>query len=378
MKISISVYSILSAIIFFNIGLSLMVILRHKTSCLQKYTVESLFFLFALSSIRLLVPLDSNYAFVLESRVIIPEIQKILGTYVVKDITVGRILAVFWLAGIVIKCACIANTSYKMIIETKKYSKIECAQVKYFSELSYYKNVEIVVTPDVLVPIVTGVIRPHIFLPVSDVTDIELDMILKHEIQHIENGDIFIKLLFSFLEALFWWNPFVNLFGKELEYLLELRCDKSVTSKMSTEQREIYCFTLIKVAKQAMQRVQEYKTMVLSFSKSRQIEIIRQRIEIMLHDRKGDAVTQRKVRYILLFIFLLSYLVVIQPYYSIPDKENIGIMEITPDNAYIKKDPYGTYKLFINGEEAHELETDDLKIEPYYSLEIIGEATNAE
>ena len=77
-KISISFYSIVSAIIFFNIGMILILIFRHSLFFLVKYGEWCLLLLFIFSVIRILLPLDSVNAIVIHSNKIYPGIIKML------------------------------------------------------------------------------------------------------------------------------------------------------------------------------------------------------------------------------------------------------------------------------------------------------------
>ena len=45
--------------------------------------------------------------------------------------------------------------------------------------------------------------------------------------------------------GIFWWNPFAHLLKKDLTYCLELRCDKSVTSKLSENRCTVYYEVLV-------------------------------------------------------------------------------------------------------------------------------------
>lgn len=372
MSISISAYSIFESAVVFNFGVIVMSLLRKRTLYLQKFEVESLILLFALSVVRLTLPLDIKHAIIFKSDFLIPKIETLLKRPIMEGINVGSLLLGVWVVGIVIKCVYTIITSYKTISEVKNYIKIESFQVNRFLELPQYKKVFITVTPNVSTPIATGILCPHIFLPVLDITDVELEMILKHEIQHIKNKDIIIKCIFSIFEAVFWWNPFFGIFGKELENVLELYCDKGVTSKMSKMQRETYCLTLIKVVKQSVRKNPEYGLVVTGFSKAEQVQIVKQRIEVILgRNKKKISLRKTLLNISFVFVFLLSYFIIIQPHYDLSTQDAYEIIKVTSESAYIERDADGIYMLIINGKEAHELSELDMKIEPYYSLSII-------
>ena len=52
----------------------------------------------------------------------------------------------------------------------------------------------------------------------------------------LRGGDARIKLFFLLLRDLFWWNPLSHLFLRELDALLELRCDAALTQDMDEDE----------------------------------------------------------------------------------------------------------------------------------------------
>ena len=71
----ITAYSIISAVLFFNLGLIFVGVLRKNTIFLVKSSTGVLELLFVLSIVRLLIPWDNPYAKVIGSERIYPFIQ---------------------------------------------------------------------------------------------------------------------------------------------------------------------------------------------------------------------------------------------------------------------------------------------------------------
>ena len=71
----ITAYSISSAVLFFNLGLIFMGILRKNTMFLVKSSTGVLELLFVLSVVRLLIPWDNPYAKIIGSERIYPFIS---------------------------------------------------------------------------------------------------------------------------------------------------------------------------------------------------------------------------------------------------------------------------------------------------------------
>lgn len=75
----------------------------------------------------------------------------------------------------------------------------------------------------------------QIFIPGSFKNKPVLHTILGHEMAHIEMMHSRDKILFSFLQAVFWFNPFVYLYHKELELVHEFEADDLTTKKITTD-----------------------------------------------------------------------------------------------------------------------------------------------
>jgi beta-lactamase regulating signal transducer with metallopeptidase domain len=80
-------------------------------------------------------------------------------------------------------------------------------------------------------PLVDGVLRPHISLPLGIdrlLTDRELDAVLIHEVTHARRRDNLIGLLHEIALCGLWFHPLVWLTGSRLAMFRELSCDDFV------------------------------------------------------------------------------------------------------------------------------------------------------
>ena len=63
-------------------------------------------------------------------------------------------------------------------------------------------------------------------LLIADLKEDVLDEILKKlQIEHIKLHDTFIKILLLLVSAIFWWNPLMYILRKDIDQMLELRCE---------------------------------------------------------------------------------------------------------------------------------------------------------
>lgn len=96
------------------------------------------------------------------------------------------------------------------------------------------------------IPFSAGVIKRMIIIP-KDTEMADLQMIVRHELTHIKNGDLVIKLCMNIICCVFWFNPFVYKIRKDLVQTLEIRCDRAVTLGMNDAQRARYLEVLLSV-----------------------------------------------------------------------------------------------------------------------------------
>lgn len=93
-------------------------------------------------------------------------------------------------------------------------------------------------------PAVYGIFRPRILIP-SDLKEMDLTYVLRHEQAHIRRLDNLWRLVALATAAVHWFNPFVWLFLKCFLEDLELACDETVLSGCSQEERRQYASALV-------------------------------------------------------------------------------------------------------------------------------------
>ena len=89
-------------------------------------------------------------------------------------------------------------------------------------------------------PFTTGVLRNIIILPDDALQERDLRFILKHEVIHCKNHDIFWRLFFLTVNIIHWFNPLVWYLRKAAEQDMEIACDEKVVSMASGEDRKEY------------------------------------------------------------------------------------------------------------------------------------------
>lgn len=100
-------------------------------------------------------------------------------------------------------------------------------------------------------PVLIGVFRPSILLPLPDELDgygQTFSDALRHELIHVKHHDLLIKFVGLFALSLHWFNPLCYLFYDELCDITELSCDAEVMRGKNSEERRAYCALIIEVA----------------------------------------------------------------------------------------------------------------------------------
>lgn len=118
-------------------------------------------------------------------------------------------------------------------------------------ELQIKEKIKIICSRLCDTPITIGVLSPVIIFPVPtklDLEPIDYQYILKHELIHIKNKDLFAKFLTLLVLAIHWYNPICYLLYYELCVVSELNCDYGVVKGIDDAQRQRYSHLILDLA----------------------------------------------------------------------------------------------------------------------------------
>ncbi|QDU12288.1 Regulatory protein BlaR1 [Gimesia maris] len=135
----------------------------------------------------------------------------------------------------------------------------------------------------ILVPRVTGILRPMILLPASAINGLttdELELILAHELAHIRRFDLWVNLLQRFTEAILFFNPALWYLSHRINMLREYCCDEmtchlKIDSTSTFESRVNYATALLHVAELAKRNMSSSDLTTLAASGKSPSEIRR-------------------------------------------------------------------------------------------------------
>jgi bla regulator protein BlaR1 len=106
--------------------------------------------------------------------------------------------------------------------------------------LGIHSDVKLMLNPKITSPMLVGLFRPMILLPTSNMQQIDLKLVLTHELMHLKRKDLWVKIFALLAGALHWFNPFVHVLRKDVSTWGELSCDEALASGMSHEERKHY------------------------------------------------------------------------------------------------------------------------------------------
>ncbi|MBT4792583.1 MAG: hypothetical protein HON90_13505, partial [Halobacteriovoraceae bacterium] len=116
-----------------------------------------------------------------------------------------------------------------------------------------YKHVRILIGEKVSSPFSTLFgLYPVIVLPKYLINKKEYKWVLRHEFQHIRQGDVYLNLLLEILKAFCFFNPMIWWWIKDLKESMEFSCDEQLTKKFPTKKKE-YAYALLEVAEKSLE-----------------------------------------------------------------------------------------------------------------------------
>ncbi|GAA0775976.1 M56 family metallopeptidase [Roseibium denhamense] len=102
-----------------------------------------------------------------------------------------------------------------------------------------------------------GIFKNYVVVPTEMLASPEdVKMVLKHEYQHIRQGDLVWEMVLEIVRPLFFWNPAFFYWKQEVETIRELACDQAVAERRGVDLKS-YCMCLLRAAEFGVRRRQE-------------------------------------------------------------------------------------------------------------------------
>jgi uncharacterized protein YjbI with pentapeptide repeats/beta-lactamase regulating signal transducer with metallopeptidase domain len=189
------------------------------------------------------------------------------------------LIVTVWLLGILaFTLRFIGGLAYMQRLKNYRISKVSAEWQKKFQELcnrlNIKKTIKIYESALARVPMVIGIIKPVILLPVSAFTGLspkQLESIIVHELAHIIRRDYLVNLLQSILEILFFYHPAVWWINGVIREERENCCDDIAIEK--TGDSASYAKALANIQEQLL--LKENLAMAIATNKNRLLKRIK-------------------------------------------------------------------------------------------------------
>ncbi len=368
-------YNLIMSLVWSSLCIVIFCLLRRNYNFIQKYGVFPLIAVLLLGLFRFFVPIELPYTRLIQSYDILPGIQqwsrRSSGLF---SLSYGALLLGLWAA---VSTILAARLFLGIALQRRAIAQLprldsedaERAMEELLAGTKHRGKYTLIVSPKVQIPSVVGFFSPTVLLPDMELSREELKYILRHELSHFAGRDAWVKLFIGIFQAIFWWNPLVYGLRKDLDYVLELRCDARAVRELSGEQRIGYVEAVCSVIRQAKGQDSAMPNYALALSGRYGKSMLVERMKLVLSQNTPARRLPAFFVCAMVLFLLASYAVVIQPASEPPVEEIEGYVAITPETAYIRHED-GHYFLCVEGSFVTEILPEELKTAPYDSLEI--------
>ena len=328
-------------------------VMMKRSNDFFRGTVKIIFAIIAVIMLRMMVPINFPFTKTIYSSKLLIGLGNIVyaNVYGDREILVSDLFLWLWIGVAVIL---LIRYFYKRV---KVRRILEQYVIKDTDTKEYYesflndtkiRSIKIAVIPGEKQAAIFGVIRPIMILPDAVLEEKTVAHMIRHEMKHYANYDLWLKFFVDLLVVIHWWNPVVYVMRKELSLAFELSNDYMVTRDMPELEKLEYAQTLVQAAK--LTSNQQVYDLNLTGG-----ECLETRIKMLLKEKTTEKVRGRLLTATnLLFVFLIMIISLVfvpevsykesMPYDS---EEFDGSFEITPENAYYLKTENG-YELYAD------------------------------
>lgn len=161
----------------------------------------------------------------------------------------------------------------------------------------YKGGIKLLQCPNVYQPCVAGIFKSAILIPVhlaDKLSRNEIEIVLSHELTHIQKKDVPLKILTFVLSSLNWFNPLLHALKNTMFEWIEVGCDEDLTMFSNPEYRRFYVDVLVKLNEEQC-RLQSCRELAC-FSDSKNLKSLKRRIKgIMKKNQKQSTLTKTAV-----------------------------------------------------------------------------------
>lgn len=344
---------------------------RKKTFFILNFGVPILLLLFTFSLVRMLIPFEFSYQKVIHDKYLY---AALMYPYILAGKHQSFLLSI--IIGVWIIGSCFffyrffrkATSAYTYLKKIDKQSSDRIITI--LSRIDTKSKLSVYGSSTIETPFLAGLFRPTIYIPAYEYTEEQLYYILLHEYTHYKNKDLWVKLLCNLFCIVFWWNPVVYLLPKDLNAILELKCDATLARKLTEEEQVSYLDTIL-FTLHCMNSNNKAHTDKLSFTTAfvRPIDNLnKQRFQALTKSIQKNSLISSFSKFTIICLlclsFLSSYYFILQPSYETPDNElwEEGVDAVfDSSNSYLVPNEAGDYNLYYNNELVGEISAQDIQ-----------------
>ena len=363
-------YSFCWSVIISSIFVLALYFLRKKTFFILNFGVPILLLLFTFSLVRMLIPFEFSYQKVIRDKYFYAALMypyTLTGKY---QIFLLSIIIGVWSIG-----SCFffyrffrkASSSYAYLKKIDKQSSDRIITI--LSRIDTKSKLSVYGSSTIETPFLAGLFRPTIYIPAYEYTEEQLYYILLHEYTHYKNKDLWVKLLCNLFCIVFWWNPIIYLLPKDLNAILELKCDATLAKELTEEEQVSYLDTIL-FTLHCMNSNNKAHTDKLSFTTAfvRPIDNLnKQRLHYLTKSIKKHNWISSFSKFIIVcllcLVFLSSYYFLLQPSYE-PSHEDLWDEEtgniLDSSNSYLIQKDKDSYYVYYDNELIGEIPAEDV------------------
>lgn len=126
-------------------------------------------------------------------------------------------------------------------------------------------------------PLIVGLIKPCLYLPDTELSESNLNYILRHELTHYRRYDLLYKWFTMLVLSVHWFNPLIHIVSKQIDLDCEVSCDAEVAGKLSKPEQNSYMNMILDMLANSRSNLRPLTTQMASNKKTlkRRFEMIR-------------------------------------------------------------------------------------------------------
>lgn len=351
--------TVYTTILTSNILIILTACLLRNRNILRKVGYSLIGIVTVMTVLRLLLPFE----FAITQTVLFPKWLSFLISrfrhelfYIAEfKITPWVLLCVVWIFGTLRQLLCFVRE----ILHAKKYLSLYGKEVTdeplyadtfldICRKTSYKISLRIIKLSGISAPMLYGYRTPYILLPNTlQLPRQQLYHVLSHEISHYMHGDMLLKYGVRILTILYWWNPACYILKRQVELLLEMRIDDSVT-QMDEHSKQEYLECLYTIANYSI-ACSDFPTSLCVDFGAKNTGDLTKRFDLLMHSTDKSSKCLKIVVVLTAgLLFASSYLFIFEASYVSPEINETYITPSATDTYFIQNGT-GTYDMYFRG-----------------------------